>query len=185
MADFKSAFLKSMHHEGAYSNNPTDRGGETYKGIARNKNRAWDGWRIIDGYKSMADFEKELDSDTGLQLLVDVFYKLNYWDALSLDDVINQEIADELFDTCINMGTGTAAKFLQAALNLLNRNGKNYPDLKVDGKVGNTTIKTLNAFQNPKAILKTLNGLQFGRYVDICQADPTQEIFFNGWLNRV
>ncbi len=185
MADFKKAFLISMGHEGSYSNDPTDRGGETYKGIARNKNYAWLGWSIIDGYKSLPDFKKKLEADAGLQALVDGLYKLNYWDSLKLDDVKNQDIANELFDTAINMGVGVAANFLQEAVNLLNRNQKSYADIKVDGKIGFQSINTLNAIANPEPVLKTLNGLQFERYKDICKNDPTQERFFNGWLNRV
>lgn len=185
MADFKTSFLKSMHHEAGYANHPADRGGETYRGIARRKHHAWGGWRIIDGYKSMADFEKKLETDTGLQMLVNAFYKTMFWDDLELDNIESQEIADELFDTAINMGGGIAVRFLQEALNLLNKNGKSYTDIKCDGIIGPRTISLANSFPNVKALLKTLNGLQFARYRNICSEDPTQEVFFLGWLNRV
>jgi lysozyme family protein len=185
MADFKTSFLKSMHHEAGYANHPADRGGETYRGIARRKHHAWKGWRIIDGYKSIAEFEAKLDTDTGLQMLVDAFYKTMFWDDLYLDKINSQEIADELFDTAINMGGSIAVKFLQEALNLLNKNGKSFIDIKVDGVMGPNTIAMANKYPNEKALLKTLNGLQFGRYRNICNEDPTQEVFFLGWLNRV
>lgn len=45
-------FLKSydilIKHEGGYVNDPDDKGGETYKGIARKFNPDWKGWKIID-----------------------------------------------------------------------------------------------------------------------------------------
>ena len=47
MAQFKIAFQKTLLHEGNYSNDPSDLGGETYKGIARNIHSSWSGWRII------------------------------------------------------------------------------------------------------------------------------------------
>lgn len=174
-----------MQHEGGYSNNQADRGGETYRGIARKRHGAWGGWRIIDGYKSFADFKSKLDKDQELQNLVDALYKTIFWDELELDKIQNQEVADELFDTSINMGQGIAARFLQEALNLLNKNEASYKDIKVDGKIGPRTIQIANSFNNTKALLKTLNGLQFGRYRNICSEDATQEVFFLGWLNRV
>lgn len=185
MAEFKTAYFKTLIHEGGYSDHPSDRGGETYKGIARSRNSAWGGWSIIDGYKSRADFLKALEEDPHLENLVIALYKMNYWDRLSLDDMNDQLIAEELFDTAVNMGIGTASRFLQEALNLLNRNQKNFPDLKVDGMIGPRTMAAANNYTNRKAMLKTLNGLQFCKYRNICEADETQEVFFHGWLNRV
>jgi lysozyme family protein len=185
MTIFKESFMKLMKAEGGYSNHPSDRGKETYKGIARNRHHAWKGWSIIDGYKNFPDFEKRLDEDGELQLLVDAFYKTMFWDDINLDQVLSQAICDEIFDIAINMGAGTAVKFVQTALNLLNRNQKDFPDLKVDGGMGQKTIATLNSYKNEKALLKTLNGLQFERYREICSSDPTQEVFFLGWLTRV
>ena len=82
------------------------------------------------------------------------------------------------------MGVKTASKMFQEALNLLNRNERNFPDLIVDGNIG---VKTISAYDKvDKAILlKVLNGLQFSRYVDIVTRNPKQEEFFNGWMKRV
>lgn len=184
MANFDISFEITLGHEGGYSNDPNDRGGETYKGIARNANKDWSGWAIIDKCKSSPNFPKSLDSDNSLQTAVKAIYKTKYWDCYKADTINNQEIANELFDTGVNQGTFVAGKYLQEALNILNRNQKDYPDLKEDGIVGNATLSILNSHKNPKGILKTLNGLQFMRYFDICKKDPTQEIYFNGWLNR-
>lgn len=185
MANFETAFQITLGHEGGYSNDPADYGGETYKGIARKKNAAWAGWTIIDGLIKNPNFPKCLDDDFSLQQSVKSFYKLNYWDVYTADKISNQEIANEIFDTGVNQGTGTAAKYLQEALNLLNRNQKDYGDLKEDGVIGNVTLGILNAHKNPKGILKTMNGLQFMRYHLIAEKDSSQEVFFNGWLNRV
>jgi lysozyme family protein len=185
MAEFKPAFLISMNHEMGYVDHPNDRGGETYRGITRRSHGAWDGWSIIDGYKDHADFLNRLETDPHLPNLVNALYKTNYWDPMMLDDVVNQKIANELFDTSINMGRKTAAKFLQQALNLLNRNEKSFPDLVEDGIAGFRTITALNKYRNEAAMIKTLNGLQFCKYRNICENDKSQEVFFHGWLKRV
>ena len=184
MADFKLSYLKVMDHEGGYVNHPNDRGGETYKGIARKRNPNWKGWPIIDSIKGTNKFELKLDNDELLQMEVRNYYKLNYWDSLNLDYVKAQAVADEVFDISVNMGPGTAGSTLQQALNLLNRNQKDFPDLPTTGTVGPQTLKTINLYNNEAALVKTLNGIQFGKYRNICQADPSQEVFFLGWLKR-
>ena len=44
------------------------------------------------------------------------------------------------------MGPAVAATFLQRALTALNRDGKDYPDLVPDGRVGPVTLAALDAF---------------------------------------
>jgi lysozyme family protein len=184
MADFKTAYKITMAHEGGYANNPNDTGGETWKGIARKKHPDWSGWQLIDKAKQ-SNFPANLYSVSGLQELVEKFYKVKFWDYLKLDLINNQKIANELFDTAVNMGQGIAALFLQRSLNVSNRSGKDYPDLQVDGNIGPVTINAVNNHPRPEVLFKVLNTLQGARYVTICENNPTQEIFLNSWLSRV
>jgi lysozyme family protein len=184
MADFKTAYKITMAHEGGWANNPADTGGETWRGIARNKHPDWLGWMLVDKAKH-GDFPANLNSVSGLQDMVESFYKVKFWDYLKLDQVNNQKIANELFDTSVNMGQGIAALFLQRSLNVSNRNGKDYPDLQVDGNIGPVTINALNNHPRQEQVLKLLNTLQGARYISICEANPSQEIFLNSWLSRV
>lgn len=182
MADFQKAKAKILNVEGGYVNNPSDAGGETYRGIARNKNPDWSGWNLIDALKLQANFPHSLDADSDLQNLIDVFYKKLYWDCCLLDDVIYQGVADEILDISVNMGSGIAAHITQHALNLMNRNGKTYADILEDGKIGKMTLMLINGTKNFQALMKALNVLQGARYVKICETDPTQEEFFVGWI---
>lgn len=52
MAEFKITFQKTLSHEGVYSKNPDDLGGETYKGISRTLHSKWSAWARIDSYKN-------------------------------------------------------------------------------------------------------------------------------------
>lgn len=196
--DFLIAFWLTLGHEGTYSNDPRDGGGETWMGIARNKNPFWPGWTIIDRIKRSVAWSRglvaALNEDDELFDLVKALYRKNYWDSLKLDDVLFQDIANEMFDTGVNQGTGTAGKYLQMGLNLLNCNQKYYKNISEDGQVGKNTLTALKSFfaipgrseeRNLKTILTVLNGLQFSKYKDICDRNEGQEIYFYGWLNRV
>lgn len=186
MANIKPALAITLAHEGYYANDPADTGGETYRGIARKHNPNWSGWAIIDTQRKKSGFPVNLkDVMTSLETYVERQYKQSYWDVNNLDLVNDQAIANELFDTGVNMGVGVAAKFLQEALNLCNRNQRDYPDLKVDGQIGPATLRTLNGHSRAKAVLKALNVLQGRKYIEICERNPSQEKFFMGWLERV
>lgn len=185
MADFKIAKPKILKVEGGYVNDPTDKGGETYKGIARKANPNWVGWKMIDTLKRNNFCPKLLDDNKDLSLLVDDFYKALYWDPLRLDEMLHQGVAQELFDISVNMGVSTAGLFAQRAINLLNQAGNLFANIDVDGKIGRHTLTIINNYQRVPALIRTLNLLQGERYIEICRNDESQERFFVGWiLNR-
>lgn len=188
MANFDSAYNKTMGYEGGYAHDPDDVGGETYKGISRKYNPSWSGWKVIDAAKSQSNFPKCLDSNSDLLVSVKSFYKAGYWDVNLLDSVNNQEVAEEMFDTGVNLGPAKAALFLQQALNLLNRNENFYPDIVADGKVGKITLTTLEyylRYDKVDYLLKVLNILQGMHYIEFMKKSPIQEKFARGWLSRV
>jgi lysozyme family protein len=185
MMSFKQAFDNLFKYEAGYVNDKDDKGEETYAGIARHYHPDWQGWQIIDNYKKLypPDFKSYLEKDERLQSLVLDFYKKEYWDKFKGDE-LPYIIAEELLEQSVNLGTyKTAGKNLQKALNLLNRNQKLYPDLKVDGTVGEKTLSALKKV-NPRRLLKVLNGLQFMRYYNLDIKNPENEKFV-GWFDRV
>lgn len=96
MAEFSEAYKLTSAHEGGYVNDPVDRGGETYRGIARVHHPDWSGWERVDAQRRKADVPKRLDRDAVLQKAVKVFYKHAYWDRFKGDDVPDQALANEL-----------------------------------------------------------------------------------------
>lgn len=176
MAAFESSFAKTSINEGGYANNPGDHGGETYRGIARNYWPAWKGWLIIDAAKADGKQPNSIKSKP-LDQLVSDFYLGNFWAVLAAGQITAQEVADELFDTAVNMGISRAARFLQDALTILGEK------VAIDGKVGPATIAAANRV-NPVLLVRILNILQGARYLDIVRADPSQRTFLNNWLNR-
>lgn len=182
---FIEALKNVIGVEGGYVNDKSDKGGETYRGISRKFHPAWGGWGLIDNLKDKypAAFKGEMDNHRLLQKMVEQFYKDNYWDKFN-GDALPYVVAEELLEQSVNLGNWkTAGIQLQTALNLLNRNGKLFADLKVDGFVGNSTISAVKKV-NIRRLVKVLNGLQFMRYYKLDTKNPENERFV-GWFDRV
>jgi lysozyme family protein len=191
--DFERAFKCTLGFEGAYSNDAGDRGGETYCGISRKAHPLWAGWPIIDRLKVGAkpwELGRALAGDQALPALVRQVYRAGYWDALHGDQMGDHALAAEMFDAAVNHGAGQAAIWLQRTLNCMNKAAALWPDLKPDGDLGPVTLRTLG-----QAYAAGIQGWQLanalacyrGRhYIDLVEADQTQERFFLGWIsNRI
>ena len=111
MADFKTAYALTFKNEGGYANVEGDNGGETYCGITRKNFPAWEGWHIIGNYQPLRN--GQLINNTELFFLVDEFYKENFWDKLGLDQMADQDLANQVFDMAVNAGVGEALKLLR------------------------------------------------------------------------
>jgi lysozyme family protein len=165
--------------EGGYVNDPSDAGGETCWGITVAVARKH-------GY--MGDMKK-LPKKTAY----DIYYK-SYVVEPGFDKIaeVDSDVAAELVDTGVNMGTAVAGKFLQQALNAFNDGGSKYPDLAVDGIVGKASVSALQAFLKQRGadgkvvLLRALNSLQGARYIMLAEMKPQNERFVFGWIkNRV
>lgn len=110
MANFDIAYNRTCKFEGGWVNDDADSGKETYKGISRAANPKWSGWAIVDSYKKKPNFPKNLDNDKKLQDLVKSCYKENYWKPIWGDKIKNQKVANDLYDTAVNMGVGMSIK---------------------------------------------------------------------------
>jgi lysozyme family protein len=92
---FEQAVAIVLKHEGGYSNDPRDPGGETRFGISK---RAYPDVDIRN--LKVADAEN--------------IYRRDYWDTLRPDE-LPQELAICLFDCAVNMGRDKAIRLLQRA----------------------------------------------------------------------
>lgn len=164
-----------LGREGGYVNHPNDPGGETNWGVTVGVARA-------NGYQGKM---RDMTRDQAVAI-----YRRRYWTGPGYDAIcaISEPIAEELFDTGINMGPAIASQMLQRVLNGLNRRGADYADLKVDGEAGAATraaLKALIAKRGAEAVtvvLRGLNSLQGARYIEIAEGRPASEDFLFGWL---
>ena len=161
--------------EGGYANDKYDSGGKTQYGITEAVARK-------NGYKGDM---RNLPMKKAKEI-----YVKRYWNKLNLADVVYEapRVAEELFDTAVNMGTGRAGRFLQRSLNVFDKDAK----LTVDGAVGPKTIKALLKFIDKRGaygdvvLTRALDSLQGSFYITLAERRIKDKRFIYGWFkNRV
>lgn len=125
MSNFDRAFIELLGHEGGYSNNPNDLGGETNWGITVAVARE-------NGYVSSM---KDMD-----QSVAKTIYAKKYW--LPVFDDLPYEVAFQVFDAAVNSGVGQAVRWLQRAVGVAD-----------DGKIGPVTMKAVLASDPVKLVV--------------------------------
>jgi lysozyme family protein len=190
MGNFNEAFTKVvLGYEGGFEgwvNDKDDSGEETYAGISRVHNPDWAGWPIIDACKEKDNFPRNLNHVPGLKDMVKLRFKEHYWHTIE-GDSMPDDLATELFDVSVHISPYKAIKFLQIALNKLNRKERYYNNIIVDGKLGPQTRGTLKAFLNVgklHRLVKVINILQGKHYMDLMENDEVREKYV-GWFDRV
>jgi lysozyme family protein len=175
MTNFRDNTIKEIIRiEGGYSNDKNDSGGETKYGIAK---------------KSHPNIDiKNLTKSDATKIYIDM-----YWNSIRGDDLtaISTLIANEVFDTAVNLGVNRASKILQRNLNVFNNRQEYYNDILVDGDIGNATIVTLQSYARKRfndggeeVLHKMLNCLQGAFYVDLCERREKDEKYMFGWAKN-
>lgn len=184
MAELKPALARVLKSEGGHGNDPVDPGRETYCGVSRRYHPAWSGWVIIDEWKAKPGFPENLKSDHALELAVETFYRA-IWKRLHCEEIVSQAIANELFDAAVNPGEKLAVCFLQYALNDLNKNGKLWPDIPVDGQVGPKTLAALKAAEADSEMVAAFLSVDcFNYFRGRMRKDKEKEKYARGWWKR-
>jgi lysozyme family protein len=156
MADFKTAILLTLQHEGGYVNNPNDSGGETNMGITA---------------KDMPGQDmKVLTVEQATE-----YYTQNYWKAL-YSQINDQNLANKLFDMGVLFGVGTAVKILQTifAVN----------QVVADGVFGPHTLDIVNT-AGPIGLLGVYKVSLVSHALGVVNANPNDRVFFAGWVKRI
>jgi lysozyme family protein len=163
--------------EGGYVDHPNDPGGPTMYGITQAVART-------NGYNGPM---RELPRSTAFQI-----YYTRYVVGPNFDDVfaLDERVAEELIDSGVNAGTQRAATWFQEALNALNNRAADYPDVKVDGDIGQGTLSAFAAFKRRRGssstmiMLRALDALQGAHYLHLARDNSKFESFLNGWLHH-
>ena len=174
MSQFEIAHRFTAASEGGYSNHPEDRGGETYAGIARNFWPDWAGWELIDqGDRGSAELKQEVLN----------FYRSKFWDRYQLGQYPTRT-AVCLYDLLVNSGPKWMANITQESLVSCG------VDVVVDGAWGPNTANALFEYTLRPSPAESVFVEQYLNerkmfYQRIVQNNPSQQVFFNGWMNRI
>ncbi len=164
---FVRALQYSLKNEGGYVDNPSDSGGPTKCGITlRTLSRFLKTTATIENLKSLNAFD------------VSKIYETLYWNPLSCNKLNRYSIATAIFDMAILFGQGMSA--IAAQRTACDCGMK----LTIDGEIGPNSISALNRIDR-EGFIRTFHGLFMERIAHIIEKTPENEVFKNGWENRV
>lgn len=181
---FERVYAYTKKFEGGYANNPNDRGGETFRGIARKIWPSWSGWSRIDtAKKTVGKTPSAINSffatDADMANMVESFYRDNFWRPVERLN-LPERVAEKMFDVSVNCGLSAAVKILQRALNAIDPSSK----LVVDGKYGRLSAAAVEKVNNEQKILTEVVKQQRAYYQGIIDRDASQKVFEKGWFSR-
>lgn len=174
---FEIALERVLKIEGGFADHKDDPGGKTSYGITAQLARAY-------GYKGRM-------YDLPLSMAAHI-YDRHFWRFLACDRVheVSPDLAWKLFDIGVNCGRERAAEWFQRVINLFNRQGRDYGDIKVDGWIGDRTIAALRAHAQTRrseglvVLVRALTDRQGMHYQSIAERAPQFETFMYGWYNQ-
>lgn len=179
-----SVYARLKKIEGGYVDHKSDRGGATKYGVSL-RFLAIEGKIDLD-HDGLADFDLNRDGRIDaldIRLLTPTHAEALYLRLFMIETgfwSLPRPFDAALFDLGVNVGTGTAVKILQRALN---RFGP--PLLKVDAGLGPKTIRTLEVIASEgRPILSAVRSEAEEHYRAIVANRPDQVVFLKGWLAR-
>lgn len=162
--------------EGGYVNNPKDPGGETNHGITKQV-------AVQNGYTGpMKDLTKDFAASIYYQ---DYIVKPGFVPLIDLSPAV----VEELVDSAVNTGASRPSLWFQNGLNSLNRGGRDFPPINVDGKVGPGTVEAYKSLERVRGKVKACELMI--KLLDAQQAVYYQSLtnlkdFTVGWVdNRI
>ena len=167
MTPFDRALDLTLRHEGGFVNHHADRGGATNHGITQG---VYNAWRLTHGQMERGVAEL---SPVEIQSI----YLDNYWKPARCD-LLPEKLDLIHFDAAVNHGVNRAVKMLQTILRVK----------PVSGFFGTITEaaveKRLEEFGEEYLSAQYLSErLEF--YSRIVANNPSQQVFYSGWLNRI
>ena len=148
---------------GVITNETGDAGGLTRFGLCAK----WHPELVAAGF-----YELTMDA-AAARTMAETAYETAYASPLWLASINAQPIANALLSFAVNMGTFSAVETLQQVCGAI-----------ADGCMGPNTVAAVNA-HDPATLLAAYCAIQANRYRGIAAANPTQQKFLAGWLNRV
>lgn len=159
-----------LRREGGFVDHPADRGGPTNFGITQETLS-----RHL-GRDATAEDVRRLTQDVAENI-----YRKDYYTAPGID-ALPERVQPFVFDSAVNHGPRRAIRFVQQVCN-----AAGLGDLAVDGICGPNTCRAAAEADRVMGdwFLAALVEERRNFYHAIVEADRSQEVFLNGWLNRI
>lgn len=149
------AVTEIIRKEGEESNDPTDHGGHTIKGISQRSNPDL--------------FENgKVPNDAAIQQR----YVDRYINGPGFARIPEVRLREQLIDFGVNSGPAIAIQALQRSLGV-----------KVDGVLGPDTLHAIESCDG-RLLNNAVVGERIMLIARICKKDPSQLVYINGWLKR-
>jgi len=159
-----------IRREGGFVDHPADRGGPTNYGVTHKTLARYLGREIT--REDVRNLSRELAAE---------IYRRAYYLEPRID-ALPAGMRAFLFDSAVNHGARRAIKFLQQVLN-----GAGFGPLGVDGLAGPKTRRRAKEADDAMGpwLFAALAEERRMFYRLIVERDPSQRVFFNGWMKRV
>lgn len=119
MASFLISYGKTAKNEGSYTNDHDDNGnwtgGKINSGMLIGSNYGISAPVLM---KYLGKIPSVFDMKNISMDLVQKIYREDYWNKMRGDEIRSQEVANSIYDSCVNMGCYTAIKLAQRAAGL-------------------------------------------------------------------
>lgn len=163
-AFFDLAVHYVLKHEGGYTQNPLDPGGETKYGISNKSYPTLDIARLTE--------------DQAIEI-----YRRDFWDHMFLGYIENMVVAVKVFDYAVNVGPRAAAWAMQRAISDI-RDKMSQPPAEVttceiDGICGSATIAAVNVV-DPDRFMISFLGQAYRYYLALAN-----QTYMRGWMTRL
>jgi len=164
--------------EGGFVDHPDDPGGATKHGIteavARQCGYTGRMQDLTEGFAARC-YEKRYVDKPGFRPIVD----------------LSDALGSEAVDSGVNVGVARPAKWFQESLNHLNRRGRDYSDVVVDGDIGPATIFAYRQLQELRGekkacelMVKLMDAKQAAHYMRLATDNSKFENFVVGWVDH-
>jgi lysozyme family protein len=182
MAIFEPSYAITQKNEGGYVNDTKDKGGETYRGIARKIWASWKGWALIDIWKvGLLRLPKTnefvaasfVHSSTIDRLVRDFYFA--QWTASMAGSINDQALANAYYDLYVL--SGQAVTTLQKALKSIGH------AVSIDNKIGSQTISLVNK-SDSELLLKAFTAQRIEFHQEMVKKGYVNEKYLNGWIKR-
>lgn len=187
MAQFEPAFAFGMDHEdpkreGKIIHDPSRAHPDAFARFGLNSGVHPE--LVAQGFFQFApDATPRMKNEDALPLAA-AAYKHGYWEKIAGYSILDQTIANKIYDISLTDGPKEAIEIVQRACNRTLGGVFGFTPLTVDGVMGLQTITAINAC-NPSTLLPVIKACATEYYRACANSNPGEAKNLPGWIRRV